>query len=53
MPPDNMDFLGKMAIVTGWGRLEYGKVKTRETLLSQMEEVLVSSYKKEQGYRLN
>lgn len=24
MPPDNMDFLGKMAIVTGWGRLEYG-----------------------------
>lgn len=24
MPPDNADFTGRMATVTGWGRLKYG-----------------------------
>lgn len=25
MPRDNEDFMGRMATVTGWGRLKYGK----------------------------
>lgn len=24
MPPDRADFTGRMATVTGWGRLKYG-----------------------------
>lgn len=24
MPPDSADFTGRMATVTGWGRLKYG-----------------------------
>lgn len=30
MPADGIDFTGRMATVTGWGRLKYSKYRSRE-----------------------
>ena len=45
MPPDNeQKFLGKMGIVTGWGRLEYGKFDILNFKLTR-ESFLCAGYK--------
>lgn len=41
MPPDGADFTGKVATVSGWGRLKYGG-----GVPSVLQEVQVSSRKK-------
>lgn len=44
MPPDNADFTGRMATVTGWGRLKYGG-----GVPSVLQEVQVSTFCMFQG----